>query len=352
MKTTKTIQKLIVLFITFTILSCTKDNPEPLIPEKYDDGIFITCEGRFTSANGSLSFISDNGVVENNIFNSANGFPLGDVVQSITIIDTIAYIVVNNSGKVVVADAGTMEYISEIPVTTPDHMTAISNEVAYVSDWNALLDNGFVHVIDLKSNEITNSIQVGHQPGEILYSNGYVFVIESGVWPKAGNSISVINVESETVVENIIVATNPINMALNENVLWVLSKGETGYDENWQEISVTPGSLTSINTTSLQVDHVIELHEGKIPRGLVCNDNLLYFRNGQSIFSQSADAFELNAIEIITGNFNNEIIYYDDHIYSAYVPSYDQSGEIYKFSSNGVLENTFQVGIAPGNFGF
>ena len=134
--------KLIVLFITFTILSCTKDNPEPLIPEKYDDGIFITCEGRFTSANGSLSFISDNGVVENNIFNSANGFPLGDVVQSITIIDTIAYIVVNNSGKVVVADAGTMEYISEIPVTTPDHMTAISNEVAYVSDWNALLDNG------------------------------------------------------------------------------------------------------------------------------------------------------------------------------------------------------------------
>ena len=352
MKTMKTIHKLLMLFITLTIVSCTKDNLEPLILEKYDDGIFITCEGNFNSANGSLSFISDNGVVENNIFNNANGFPLGDVVQSITIIDTIAYIVVNNSGKVVVADAGTMEYISEISITTPDHMTAISSDVAYVSDWNAFSTNGFVHVIDLKSNEITNSIQVGHQPGEILYSNGYVFVIESGVWPDAGNSISVINVESEIVVENIIVATNPINMALNENILWVLSKGETGYDENWQEISVTPGSLTSINTSSLLVDNVIELHEGKIPRGLVCNDNLLYFRNGQSIFSQSAYSSELNAIEIVTGNFNNEIIYYDDHIYSAYVPSYDQSGEVYKFSSDGVLENTFQVGIAPGNFGF
>ena len=110
--------------------------------------------------------------------------------------------------------------------------------------------------------------------------------------------------------------------------------------------------MTSINTTSLQVNNVIELHEGKIPRGLVCNNNLLYFRNGQTIFSQSADASKLNAIEIITGNFNNEIIYYNDHIYSAYVPSYDQSGEVYKFSSYGVLENTFQVGIAPGNFGF
>ena len=354
MKTSKTINKLIIFLITLTVVSCTKDNPEPLIPisEKYDNGIFVTCEGNFNSANGSLSFISDDGVVENNIFNSVNGFPLGDVVQSITIIDTIAYIVVNNSGKVVVADAGTMQYISEIPVTTPDHMTAISNDVAYVSDWNAFSANGFVHVIDLKTNEITNSIQVGHQPGEILYSNGYVFVIESGVWPDAGNSISVINVESETVVENIIVETNPINMALNENVLWVLSKGETGYDENWQEISVTPGSLTSINTTSLQVNNVIELHEGKIPRGLVCNNNLLYFRNGQTIFSQSADASKLNAIEIITGNFNNEIINYNDHIYSAYVKSYHQSGEVYKFSSDGILENTFQVGIAPGNFGF
>lgn len=354
MKNSNIIYKLTIFLITIIIASCTKDNPRPLIPisEKYDDGIFVTCEGNFNSANGSLSFISDDGVVENNIFNTVNGFPLGDVVQSITIIDTTAYIVVNNSGKVVVSDAGTMEYISEISVTTPDHLTAISDDVAYVTDWNAFSANGFVHVIDLKSNEITNSIQVGHQPGEILYSNGYVFVIESGIWPEAGNSISVINVKSESVVQNITVATNPINMALHENNLWILSKGETGYDENWQEISVTPGSLTSINTTSLQVDNVIELHQGKIPRSLVCNDNLLYFRNGQSIFSQSVYTSELNANEILTGNFNNEIIYYDNHIYSAYVPSYDQSGEVYKYSNDGVLENTFQVGIAPGNFGY
>ena len=103
MKNSNKLFKLTIFLITIIIASCTKDNPRPLIPvsEKYDDGIFVTCEGNFNSANGSLSFISDDGVVENNIFNNVNGFPLGDVVQSITIIDTTAYIVVNNSGKVV-----------------------------------------------------------------------------------------------------------------------------------------------------------------------------------------------------------------------------------------------------------
>ena len=43
MKTSKTINKLIILFITSTVVSCTKDNPEPLIPisEKFDNGISI-----------------------------------------------------------------------------------------------------------------------------------------------------------------------------------------------------------------------------------------------------------------------------------------------------------------------
>ena len=44
MKTSKTINKLIIFLITLTVVSCTKDNPEPLIPiiEKYDTLIFAT----------------------------------------------------------------------------------------------------------------------------------------------------------------------------------------------------------------------------------------------------------------------------------------------------------------------
>ena len=345
----KTIKYLLIASFAFTIVSCSDNDDLMPIMEKYDNGLFVTCEGNFMSSNGSLSFIAEDGSIENGIFQEVNGFPLGDVVQSMSIIDTLAYIVVNNSGKVVVADAGTMEYITDISIQMPDHITAVSDDVAYVTDWNNFLPNGFVHVIDLATNEITNSIQVGHQPGEILYSNGYVFVIASGVWPAAGNSISVIDVESELVVGNIIVPTNPINIEINQNNLWVLSKGEV---QGWPEESVTPGSLTSINTSTLQIDKVIQLHGGKIPRGLDCNDNLLYFRNGETIYNQSVFDQELNATEIVSGNFDNEIIIYENSIFSAYVPAYDLAGEVYQYSFNGDLQNTFQVGIAPGSFGF
>ena len=47
--------------------------------------------------NGSISFISEEGSVINDIYFEANGVQLGDVVQSMQIIGDYAYIIVNNS---------------------------------------------------------------------------------------------------------------------------------------------------------------------------------------------------------------------------------------------------------------
>ena len=43
------------------------------------------------SGNGSISFVSNDGTVENNVFVTTNSFPLGDVVQSMSIIDKNIY---------------------------------------------------------------------------------------------------------------------------------------------------------------------------------------------------------------------------------------------------------------------
>ena len=54
------------------------------------------------------------GNVENNIFSQINSFQLGDVVQSMNIIDEKAYIVVNNSSKIEVANIDSMNSIATI----------------------------------------------------------------------------------------------------------------------------------------------------------------------------------------------------------------------------------------------
>ena len=84
----KTINNILsfLIIISLVITSCTRDTNSPETNGIYNDGYFVTNEGNFNSGNGSISFVSNDGVVENNVF-TTNSFPLGDVVQSMSIID-------------------------------------------------------------------------------------------------------------------------------------------------------------------------------------------------------------------------------------------------------------------------
>ena len=96
---------LIILLSVLVLASCQNDSIRPNVPiGLYENGYFVTNEGNFGTGNGSLSFIDDRGSVSNNIFAQTNSFSLGDVVQSMEIINGKAFIVVNNSSKIEVAN--------------------------------------------------------------------------------------------------------------------------------------------------------------------------------------------------------------------------------------------------------
>ena len=107
----KTIQ-LFLLSIIIILSGCSKDNPDPTINGNYENGYFITNEGNFGSANGSISYVDEYGSATNDVFLSNNSFPLGDVVQSMSIINKNAYIVVNNSSKIEVASFDSLMHIT------------------------------------------------------------------------------------------------------------------------------------------------------------------------------------------------------------------------------------------------
>ena len=346
MKTIKTIKNLILITIVLSIVSCSKDNDIP-IKEKFDDGIFVSCEGNFMSANGSLSFIFEDGSVENGIFESVNGFPLGDVVQSISIIDTLAYIVVNNSGKVVVADAGTMEFVANIEgVGLPRYIVKAGEEQAYITD-----QNGKVHVLDLNSNQVTNSISVGYAPQQLKVIDNFAYVANSG-WG-SGNTVSVIDISTNHLTNTITVADNPADLVSDGNYLWVLSSGNTIWNSDYTAIvGHTLGALTAINTTSQTIEKIIDFPEGQHPSGLDYYWDKLYFKNGGSIFSQSVYSTQLDSNVIASGSYYGQISIYDGHLYAADALDYSQNGLVYEYSLNGELENTFNVGIIPSNFGY
>ncbi len=78
-------------------------------------GIFIVNEGNFMSGNGSVSFYSTDSVkIFNDLFFLTNNRPLGDVPNSVTLFRDKAFIVVNNSGKIEITEAGTLKSIATI----------------------------------------------------------------------------------------------------------------------------------------------------------------------------------------------------------------------------------------------
>src|SRR4051812_27111387 len=108
--------KQILWLVIITVLaSCHKDQA-PLIPES--KGVYIMNEGNFNFGNGEVSFY-DPGTneVSNSLFHTANGYSLGDVVQSMYIKDSLAFIVVNNSQKIEVVKIPSFKQVRAITIS-------------------------------------------------------------------------------------------------------------------------------------------------------------------------------------------------------------------------------------------
>ena len=186
--------------------SCVKNSVNDVdLPGNYENGYFVTNEGNFGSGNGSISYVSNNGTVDNEVFASVNSFPLGDVVQSMEIIGDNVYIVVNGSSKIEVANEDSLISIATINgLLSPRYISAVSENKAYVTDWGI---NG-VQVIDLLDNSITSTITCGNGPEKIVVSNGFAYVCNSGGFD-LDNTVSIIDIENDIVVSTLEVGDKP-----------------------------------------------------------------------------------------------------------------------------------------------
>ena len=128
----KTNNLLTIILCAILFASCQNDSISPNnLPGLYENGYFVTNEGNFGTGNGSISYVSENGNVENNIFSQINSFQLGDVVQSMNIIDEKAYIVVNNSSKIEVASIDSMNSIATIQgLISPRYIEKVTDNKA------------------------------------------------------------------------------------------------------------------------------------------------------------------------------------------------------------------------------
>lgn len=345
-----------LLLISFGFLiSCQKESGTTVNNYIESGSALIVNEGGYTKNNGSISYISRDNQVTNNIFEkSNNGQTTGDVLQSFTRVGNIGIICANNSQKVVFTDARTFKQLGEITsgADYPRFALGITTDKAYITNGSS---SGTVLVVNMKTLSVTKTINVGDGPEEMLLSNGKVFVANSGGFG-TDNKISVINTSTDAVVSSITVADNPGEMEKDaQGYLWVLCKGNVTYPApTYAPVRHSAAKLVRINPSTNTIDREIEIIPSTADYSAA--DNLAVSGDGSKLFvcvddkvyQLSYNASTLPATPLITRLFYGLDVHpFTGEIWGLDAGNFNEAGKIIRYNSNAQVVDSFKVGIIP-----
>lgn len=344
-------KKLITLLSCCLVMlsACKKDDPDPVpVPpgNPGDPVVLIANEGSYGSGYGTVSRLNlSSGSIENELFYNVNGYPLGNVVLSVQVHDDKAFVMVNNSEKIEVVDYPEFTSVHTIENLGETRYMVTHNGKGFVSDWTI---NG-LRVIDLDSYEVTGTITTGSGAEAMLVHNGLLYVANSG-GNGVDNRVSVVDPVSELLLEQIIVADNPISMAVDANGnIQVLCFGVWDWQQSEND---TPGALVEIDPDTQEVTHV--QHFGSVnqhPSDLAIDHTgqFLYYLLDGDIYKMNIGD-ELPVDPLISGNFSGLGFHPEAQtIIATEAPDYVNSGNVYLLDEDGNQQAVFEAGVAPGS---
>ena len=208
-------------------------NPDPIPDDNSRHGAFVLNQGQYYNAiPGELGFYNlQNNSFDSRVFYKINGRSLGDTPQCGIQYGSKIYIGVSESSTIEVLDATSLKSIQQIrlqAVTTgmqPRSMVA-SNGYVYVS-----MFDGWVARVDTTTCQVNGRVKVGPNPEEMTLHNGLLYVPNSdGMnYPNPyGETASVVDPESMSVVRTIHVPLNPRSFMSVGGRLFLLSMGDYG----------------------------------------------------------------------------------------------------------------------------
>ncbi len=330
--------------LLLALASCRKDKPEAPaeVPVNIGGahGVYITNEGNFQWGNATVSWFDPaTGEAVEDLYAPANGTGVGDVCQSMFLHDGRGYLVVNNSGKVVVVDPDSfVEQATITGFTSPRYFLPVAGNKAYVTE----LHGNKIRVLDLATNTIISNIAFPGVGQELAMTAGKVFVTN-----ESKRYLYAVDPATDALIDSVAVSRGGNSLAIGANgKIWLACSGGGG----------TSAAIYRIDPISLQVETSFNIPSPGQPWRLRANaaGDTLYYLNG-GVFQMAADASTLPTTPFSAAAGRNLYglgVAPNGTVYVADAVDYVQRGMIYRYRPDGSLLGTFRAGTNPSWFCF
>jgi len=343
---------LLLLSAIMLFLSCEKDSndpDEPIIPT-FDKGVIVTCEGAFGSGNATIHYLDPaESTIMADIYQTINQENVGDVLQSITFDDRYAYIVVNNSGQIILADRTTFEKEGTIGGLNAPTEIRLKDGKGYIGN----LFNPYIKIADLGQSKVTDSLYAGVSSEKILIEGNTLFILSHSEYQgRVKDHIYTIDLNDGS-LDSIQVSANPHEWAYNDqdDQLYLFCQGQFGEE---------PAAIFTINTVTAQVEEKSEIADAEGSFSQLAFDPtrqrvLISLNEGvysYDITNHSLDNKALISLEEVQFLYALAVDPQSGDIYLGDALDFNQRGDIFIYDQDGDSKSTGKVGIAPNNFYF
>ena len=372
-------KSLFMLLVSAAMLFSCKPDPQPTPVDPNDSiqphelkGVYVLNEGNYQFSNASLSFYDiEADTVYNNLFYKANNAPIGDVAESMALIDDKLYIVVNNSNYIYKVDANTIECDITKPYKltdfySPREMYVVAPDKAYVSD----LIGTNLWIINPQEMTHTGTVAMGNttekmvRVGNELYVSNWSYYYTDAYSHDSYQTVQVVDLNNDVKVADIEVGKEPNTMVVDKNGhVWVLCEGRS-WDDEYDEQGLPYGE----NPTLWEIDPMLKTatcrYEFKGPfedddeikgvattlRANLAGDKFYMIYNNE-VRRFDLNTMGLDGFSITPGQeglfYNMAVDPQTGDLYVVDAKNYMTNGTVYRYSEDGVLLASFVAGIIP-----
>lgn len=329
---------LLGIILTALFIQCKKESKTntggEVNPSSSD--VLILNEGNFMWGNADFdvyNFAQDK--LSQGCFKQTNSAPLGDVLQSALQIGNYIYLVVNNSGKIVVIDAQTYKYKNVINgFTSPRYMSLVNDSIAAVTDLYAAK----IYLVNLRLEKIVKQLPVSGACEELLAVSGNTYICNTK------GQLYILNHSTLAITDSI---------KLNAGAQWIRKDAA---DNLWVLCSKSGNSsLVKINTVSAQITRTVAITGNALKLCSNSSMDTLFFINADIKFLDLKNPGSLPQTYFEETGANFYGLNYDNRykmLYASDAKDYVSKSAVYLIPSIKTPHKALQTGIITSDFLF